>query len=150
MCVVYSSVAVDMLIHTYWWILNSINSNVRSVDKVVFVWRVWLLPSKVLFLLKAYSAIFFNFVKNFSCTAVPAMPYAHSAAPVQLHTYFCLYLICALIWHHLYKKWQVLTGFMPLSCRYFREPSFFQTKQLKTIVFVAAKHIEHKEELFLK
>ena len=48
------------------------------------------------------------------------------------------------------QKWQVLTGFVPLSCRYFREPSFFQTKQLKTIVFVAAKHIEDKEELFLK
>ena len=78
------------------------------------------------------------------------MPYTHSAASVQLHTYFCLYIICALIWRHLYKKWQVLTGFVPLSCRYFREPSFFQTKQLKTIVFVAAKHIEDKEELFLK
>ena len=93
---------------------------------------------------------------TFSCK-FPFVQYSHTVLHTCIDNIRNLYTLFVL-WdsllhntsHYMNLVQQLLALlFVSCSCRYFREPSYFWTKQLKTIVFVAAKHIEN-EELFLK
>ena len=98
----------------------------------------------------------FSFLEH-SPAKFPFVQYSHTILHTcidNVHNLYALFVLWDSLLHntsHYMNLVQQLLAllFVSCSCRYFREPSYFWTKQLKTIVFVAAKHIEN-EELFLK